>query len=558
MRFVLRGPQAHTKQVVLIKIDQSDWKSWSGRKESGPLTDASFWRPGAWNELLGRVLEQNPKVIGVTFYFNPQLPKPTPNLSALYDPRVQWAAQLDNEGRLAAPLMAGAYNHNVGLVSLREDEDHVLRRFYYPNFPGASLALKVAEFDDPTMADSNPPDNEARLIDFRGPATIFTSISALNVLRGRVPPDFFTDKIILIGSDSLPTFQTPMGKMSRADVLAQVVDNMVAHRWIRRLPPLASSLYLLLVLLLSVGIITSYPSPVAVVFLLWLALGSLSLSVWTFDTFNVWVPALSAIAVLFVSYIIFIGYQLSIKENETWRLEREKQLLSEVDQLRNNFVSLISHDLKTPIAKIQAICDRLMTGHVALDVREGLSALRQESMELHRYIQSILQISRLESNKVQLRKEPTDLNEVVEKVITQIRPLAVDKQQKLSSQLEPMFSIEVDGVLIQEVVLNLIENAVKYTPVDGEIEVQTREVDDKVIFSVRDTGPGIPAQDREHLFEKFYRGQAHQSETKGTGLGLFLVKYFIELHGGEVFLESELKIGTRIGFVLPLVAEENV
>ena len=98
-----------------------------------------------------------------------------------------------------------------------------------------------------------------------------------------------------------------------------------------------------------------------------------------------------------VAYVIFISYQLSEKENQTWRLQQEKQLLSELDQLRNNFVSLISHDLKTPIAKIQAICDRLLSGPVVAEVRESLGNLRKESVELHRYIQSILQISRLES-----------------------------------------------------------------------------------------------------------------------------------------------------------------
>jgi len=115
-----------------------------------------------------------------------------------------------------------------------------------------------------------------------------------------------------------------------------------------------------------------------------------------------------------------------------------------------------------------------------------------------------------------------------------------------------MFSIEMDSLMIQEVVLNLIENAVKYTPNDGHILVQTNEVDDKAIFSVKDNGPGISKTDQDHIFEKFYRGQAHLSQIKGTGLGLFLVKYFIELHGGEVFLESEVNKGTRVGFTLPL------
>src|SRR6185312_9674751 len=96
------------------------------------------------------------------------------------------------------------------------------------------------------------------------------------------------------------------------------------------------------------------------------------------------------------------------------------------------------------------------------------------------------------------------------------------------------------------------ENAVKYTPTDGRIEVRTQEVDDRVIFTVKDNGPGIAPEDRAHIFEKFFRGKAQQTAIKGTGLGLFLVKYFVELHGGEVFLESDVGKGTRVGFALPL------
>jgi signal transduction histidine kinase len=143
---------------------------------------------------------------------------------------------------------------------------------------------------------------------------------------------------------------------------------------------------------------------------------------------------------------------------------------------------------------------------------------------------------------------------VVEKVVEQLKPLADDKRQVFNVNLEPMFSIEVDGILIQEVILNLVENAIKYTPNDGSIQIRTQEVEDKVIFSVKDNGPGVPVEDRQHLFEKFFRGRAHKSAIKGTGLGLFLVKYFIELHGGEVFLETDVGKGTKVGFTLPLQA----
>lgn len=562
-RFQLRGTQEVAKPIVLVYFNQDDWSSWVGSsqnyvrtfKETSALSDASFWQTQVWNSLLGQILAQHPRVVGVSFYFNPTLPRPEDSQRAMLDPRVIWAAQIDNEGRPVFPLMTNSYAHNVALVDLREDEDHLLRRFSPPLAPIPHMSVKLAETDpNASVQDINALMGDTRFINYRGGRGVFPAISASNVLKGKIPPEFFKDKIVVIGSDSLSGYSTPLGRMSRADVIAQVTDNIIAKRWIKRPAPWASSLYLLAVLLIAVAILISYPQSVAFVFLLWLALGTSALSIWVFDTFYIWLPAFSALALELVAYVVFIGYQLSVKENQTWRLEQEKHLLSELDQLRNNFVSLISHDLKTPIAKIQAICDRLLATPQAEDVKDGLQSLRKESVELHRYIQSILQISRLESNKVQLRKEPIDFNEVVEKVVGQVKPLSNDKQQSLKTELEPMFSIEADGVLIQEVILNLVENAVKYTPTAGRIDVCTREVDNKVIFTVQDTGPGIPAQDREHLFEKFFRGQAQSSPIKGTGLGLFLAKYFIELHGGEVFLESEVGKGTRVGFTLPLEA----
>ncbi len=565
LRFRLRGQQEASRGIVLVQMDQADWTTIHGPtenwmralKEFAVPTDSFFWKASTWDHLLGKILAQKPQSVGVTFFFSQQLPAPEPRLENLFDPRVTWAGQLDSEGRPVMPLLANSYGYNVALTELREDEDRVLRRFSAPIGPLPHMALKLLETG---TADVNPIGNaflgETKLINFRGGRNSYRSVSAVDILRGRVPPDFFKHKIVIIGSSTLPAhqFQTPMGRLSRAEILGEAVDNALTKRWIKRISPWGSSLYILIVLLLAVAILTTYPQTMAFVFMMWLGLGTTAFSLWIFDSFYLWVPAISPLVVLLIAYIILIGYQLSMKENQTWRLQQEKHLLFELDQLRNNFVSLISHDLKTPIAKIQAICDRLLAGPVGEEVRDGLGNLRKESVELHRYIQSILQLSKLESNSVQLRKEATDLNEVVGKVVEQISALASDKRQDLHVDLEPMFSIEVDSLMIQEVVLNLVENAIKYTPNDGKIEVKTQEVDDKVIFTVHDSGPGIPSQDREHIFEKFFRGQAEQSTVKGTGLGLFLVKYFVELHGGEVFLESDIGKGTRVGFTLPLQA----
>lgn len=563
LRFRLRGSQPTDSRIVLVTFEQDDWNAWHGPSENWKRllkeftvpSESSFWHSQTWNQLLGRILQQHPQQVGVTFFFNPQLPRPIEEYVHLSDPRVIWAGQLDSEGRPAYPLMAGPYAHNVALVDLREDKDHMIRRFSSPLAPLPHLALKLSENETGgSVQELNALFGATRLINFRGGADIYPSISALAVLQNQVPADFFKDKIVLIGTHSVPShqYQTPVGRLSRAELLAQIIDNVIGKRWIQQPHFVFSALYLLVILILATVILSSYPQSVAFVFLFWLGLGSTALSLWVFDSFYLWLPAFSGLLMISLTYVIFLGFQLSIKENQAWRLEKERQLLSEVDQLRNNFVSLISHDLKTPIAKIQAICDRLLADSLNEDTRLSLLNLRKESVELHRYIQSILQLSRLESDSVSLRKEATDLNDVVENVVDQISPLAKDKRQDVLMDLEPLFAIDMDSVLIREVVLNLVENAVKYTPNDGRIQVQTQEVDDKVVFAVKDSGPGIPPQDRDHIFDKFFRGQAAQTQIKGTGLGLFLVKYFVELHGGEVFLESDLGKGTRVGFTLPL------
>lgn len=561
LRFQLRGLQPTSPEIVLVQLNQEDWNAIHGPtsnwlralKEFAVPTDSFFWKAQIWNDMLGQILKQNPRTVGVTFFFSQQLPSPDARLENLFDGRVVWAGQLDSEGRPVMPLMANGFN--VALTDLREDEDRVVRRFHASAGPLPHMSLQLAQADDQARERIvNGVLGATQLINYRGGANSYRSVSATDLMAGRLPPDFFTNKIVLIGSSTMPSHQvqTPMGRLSRSEVLAQVADGVINGRSIERMKPWMWSLYMALILFGAVAILRAYPQSVAFVFLFWLGLGTTAFSLWVFDTFYLWVPAVSPLIILLITYVILIGYQLALKENQTWRLEQERRMSSELEQLRNNFVSLISHDLKTPIAKIQAICDRLLAGSVNGDVREGLNNLRKESVELHRYIQSILQLSRMENNSVQLRKEPTDLNELVNKVVEQIKPLAADKRQDIHVNLEPMFSIEVDGVMMQEVLLNLIENAVKYTPNDGHIDVQTREIDDKIIFSVLDNGPGIPQKDREHIFEKFFRGQAGHSAVKGTGLGLFLVKYFVELHGGEVFLDSDVGRGTRVGFTLPL------
>ncbi|NUN07229.1 MAG: histidine kinase, partial [Bdellovibrio sp.] len=242
-------------------------------------------------------------------------------------------------------------------------------------------------------------------------------------------------------------------------------------------------------------------------------------------------------------------------EQKNFHLQQEQEYLQELERLKNNFVSLISHDLKTPIAKIQAIVDRLLTQHQDPDLNQDLRSLRLYGDELNRYIQSILKVLRVESRDFKIHTEVGDINEVIEEALHTLRPLAREKNVAIHTALEPMFSLEFDTTLIKEVIINLVENAIKYTPPGGRIEVISEESEDHVHVIVKDTGEGIKPEDLEKVWGKFTRGSDQDLKSKGTGLGLYLVKYFIELHGGKVRMESSLGQGTTVAFTLPLDTE---
>jgi signal transduction histidine kinase len=299
-------------------------------------------------------------------------------------------------------------------------------------------------------------------------------------------------------------------------------------------------------------VMSQYPQNVALVILIWISTLWTALSIWVFDSLYFWLPIGSAIGTIGVTYFLLLGYQTNKIERKHYQLQKEQKYLHELEQLKNNFVSLISHDLKTPIAKIQAILDRLMLRESSGELQADLKSLRQSNEELNRYIQSVLRMLRVESRDFKLHIEAADINEIIQDVHKQLEPLAQEKNIFISMNLEPLFSSEFDQTLIREVMVNVVENAIKYTPAGGTIQISSVEDKDKTLVQVQDTGEGIEEAEMENIWGKFVRGKKQDLKTKGTGLGLYLVKFFIELHGGEVWLESKIGAGTKVSFNLPV------
>jgi signal transduction histidine kinase len=590
VRLEVRGPRPSSGKVVLVNIPELDWAGIIAAhelsnnpsllsqsrnvirplKEINTVTDGFFWNTSVWEKLLAKVLLGSPKAIGITLFFGENIhvsESPSTYLKTFEDPRIIWGANIDNTGRIHVPLFASTYNTNVGIRDLRLDDDGNVRRFSsaaVQAVPIPHLAVRLAAAAEPRLTDAIKQRYlSPTLINYSGDGESFKVVGAKELLDGHIDHEVFRDRVVIIGSleSSHEQIQTPLGRMSRTEIIANITDNVLTQSTITRLRP---PFYLWILAALMIGaiwVLVTYPQSVTLVAFTLAAILWAAASIWAFDVLNFWIPVFSPLAQLTVTCIVFLSYQLALNERRTWSLKQEQLYFTEIEQLKSNFVSMMSHDLKTPIAKIQAICDRLIAAMPDAEIALDLKNLRASSDELHRYIQSILQVTKVEAKEFEIQKEVTDINENIERVFARLQPLAKEKGLKIQRVLEPLFSIEADSTLIQEVIHNLIENAIKYTPstdahgTQGKVTITSQEKDDNVVVVVEDTGPGIDPRDHSDIWRKFTRGRHQTSEgaeIRGTGLGLYLVKYFIELHGGQVFLESVLGHGTKVGFSIPI------
>lgn len=235
----------------------------------------------------------------------------------------------------------------------------------------------------------------------------------------------------------------------------------------------------------------------------------------------------------------------------------------EISQMKNDFVSHVSHELKTPLASITAYSEMLVDGE-ANDEKtrnEFYSIIQSQAQRLNRLIEDILNISRIESGLIKVNKESVSTALIVRDAVQMIKSYAAEKDITVEDQTAIVFDqISADKDMISQVVINLLSNAVKYTPNGGKITVNS-EVDESegvARVTITDTGIGIPADEVSHVFDKFYRVKANNKCAKGTGLGLNLVKQIIEkVHLGRIFVTSEVGKGSSFGFELPLVSAEK-
>lgn len=230
----------------------------------------------------------------------------------------------------------------------------------------------------------------------------------------------------------------------------------------------------------------------------------------------------------------------------------------EISEMKSDFVSSVSHELRTPLSSIKAYVEMLVDGEANDEQTRGefYNIIQSEANRLSRLIDNILNISRIESGVVKVQRENISLPSVIKEVMGVMLPQARAKQITLTEKASPLYyQILADKDMIYQAVLNLVGNAIKYTPAGGSVNIET-EVDDHarlVSVNVTDTGVGIPADAMGHLFEKFFRVADHKKIAKGTGLGLNLVKHIVEtVHGGKVGVRSQVGKGSTFSMSLPM------
>lgn len=224
------------------------------------------------------------------------------------------------------------------------------------------------------------------------------------------------------------------------------------------------------------------------------------------------------------------------------------------DQQRRNMLADVSHELRTPITVIQGNIEGILDGLYPAD-EARLKSILEETQVLSRLVDDLRTLALAESGALHLRREPTNLAELIQDTVEGLEAQKEEKGLGVELSLQEGSDANIDPQRVREVLLNLLSNALRYTPRGGQIHVRLTEagigLERNVTISIEDNGPGIEPAQLQHVFDRFYKS----SDSGGMGLGLSIAKYLVEAHRGTIWAESEPGKGTKISFTLPAGAE---
>ncbi len=225
-----------------------------------------------------------------------------------------------------------------------------------------------------------------------------------------------------------------------------------------------------------------------------------------------------------------------------------------LERMRTEFVANVSHELRTPLTSINGFLETLLDGAIddPVTARRFLEIMNAESNRLSRLVDDLLQLSKLEYRRANVNKHPVDLVDIIRNTVEMFKNRAEEKDLEMTTEIPNLPRVPGDEGFLTQVMVNLVDNAIKYTPSGGKINVGASFNDKEILVSVRDTGMGIPEESLSRVFERFYRvDKARSRDVGGTGLGLSIAKHIVEAHGGKIWVESHPE-GSSFRFTLPL------
>lgn len=275
----------------------------------------------------------------------------------------------------------------------------------------------------------------------------------------------------------------------------------------------------------------------------------------TFDTLELDLPGLSAASKPCIEVNGSVVFDETGRRHGVVFVFRDITRLRQLENARKEFVANVSHELRTPLSMIKGYVETLIdSGSTDRDQTEQfLQTIKKHADRLAYLIEDLLTLSRLESGQTLMNLEAVKLRTLVGDVIEDLETLASQKRVRIENKVPLELAVRADADRIRQVLFNLVENAIKYGRVDGNVRIGARPISNGAIqVSVADDGPGIPPEAKERVFERFYRvDRARSRDTGGTGLGLSIVKHIVQAHGGKVWVESKLEHGSTFVFTLP-------
>lgn len=377
-----------------------------------------------------------------------------------------------------------------------------------------------------------------------------------------ISKDTFKEKIIFIGKETLEGDQyisTPYSRaptaMSNLELHANIMDTLLLNK-----APTLSHDALDIFIIISLSLIVVFTimrlKPIRGLQVMIATLVCfIGISYLLYVMLGLVIAILKPLLAIFICYYLFIPYRLIIENRRNWEYQQKNKLLTQVEELKSNFLRMMSHDLKTPLARIQGMTEIILLGNnLSSSQEDAVKRIHQSTNELIEFIKSILNLNRIESKDIKLQTSSHDINDILQSVITSCEHLANQKNIKIEFKTEPLFSIKVDQDLIKQVFTNLIENAIKYSTENSTVKISSSEDEaGYVVITISDKGIGIDEKDLNHVFDKFFRSaQAENLAIKGSGIGLYLSKYFINLHKGHLYVESEPNKGSTFTAKLPM------